>query len=807
LSDSGWLQSSGLKEKDPSQTFARWETDVLAKGESQKGETVESLNDVTNIMAPLVRDPEDIIGFKFVDDFKGMPMSKEVTGYDTDRDEFQLALGNGLDETVEYATIIELFNKKDEDTEDKVWTFEKFNNHRKVGRGPWEVEVVWTTGEKTWQRVSEMRKDDPLTLALYAREHDLLDVDGWKWAKSYSANPNRMVRVVKRIVNAVTRKKKKGPKYKFGVRVPKSVKEALDLDKANGNTLWAEAIQKEVSQLREFQTFKVLMPGAEAPDEHTFVPLHWCFDVKFDGRRKGRLVAGGNWTEPLDADAYSGVVSIDTIRLAFLLAEVNGLSSIATDISNAYLHGKTKEKVFTRAGPEFGEDEGKTLIIEKGLYGLRGSSYTWHEVLADYLRTLGWRPSYADSDLWIKDCGTHYEYLATWVDDVLHWSKEPMKLIKQLEERFSLKGTGVPEYYLGGDIEQVKWETAARGETTSLSARTYITQVCDRIEKMFEKELRHYGSPLDPAYHPEVDQSVLLPPLMITKYQMLVGSANWVVTLGRFDVYFAVSTMARYNIAPREGHLKAMFRIFGYLKHYRKWRLVVDPAPPIRDATKVEEHTWTDLYPDAEEETPPNMPVPKGKTISITVYKDADNGSDLVTRRSVTGIIAFANSFPVKFFSKRQATVETSTYGSELVAARIAVEMVEELRYKLRMLGAPIETPSVMYGDNMSVVMSTTRPSSTLKKKHHALAWHRVRETIAAGVIAFSHVSTKENIADCLTKALSPADYSRLVKPYFTRSTRTQGECQEDVTTEESKVSTTKESKKHKQTSGKDSSG
>jgi hypothetical protein len=77
----------------------------------------------------------------------------------------------------------------------------------------------------------------------------------------------------------------------------------------------------------------------------------------------------------------------------------------------------------------------------------------------------------------MKDCGTHYEYLATWVDDVLHWGKEPMALIHQLEKIFPLKGTGVPEYYLGGDIEQVKWPLAKSGKTTAISCRTYITQV------------------------------------------------------------------------------------------------------------------------------------------------------------------------------------------------------------------------------------------------------------------------------------------------------------------------------------------
>jgi hypothetical protein len=238
--------------------------------------------------------------------------------------------------------------------------------------------------------------------------------------------------------------------------------------------------------------------------------------------------------------------------------------------------------------------------------------------------------------------------------------------------------------------------------------------------------------------------------------------------------------MARFNVAPREGHLKAMLRLFGYLKHTRKWRSIVDPTPPERDESKIEAHSWSDLYPEAEEELPPNMPPPKGKTVSITVYKDADGGSDLVTRRSVTGILVLANSFPVKYFSKRQATVETSTYGSELVAARIAVDLLVEMRYKLRMLGVPIETPSVMYGDNMSVVLNTTRPSSVLKKKHQAIAYHRVREACAAGFLSFSYIPSKENISDCLTKALSPMQYRALVKPFFTRGARRkQGECQD----------------------------
>jgi hypothetical protein len=77
-----------------------------------------------------------------------------------------------------------------------------------------------------------------------------------------------------------------------------------------------------------------------------------------------------------------------------------------------------------------------------------------------------------------------------------------------------------------------------------------------------------------------------------------------------------------------------------------------------------------------------------------------------------------------------QKTVETSTYGSELVAARIATDIATELRYNIRMMGFELDGPVNMFGDNQSVVLNTTIPSSQLKKKIHDCAYHRVREII-----------------------------------------------------------------------------
>jgi hypothetical protein len=269
---------------------------------------------------------------------------------------------------------------------------------------------------------------------------------------------------------------------------------------------------------------------------------------------------------------------------------------------------------------------------------------------------------------------------------------------------------------------------------------------------MVGKTLRQHKSPMEEAYHPELDDSPLLPALKASQYQTLIGMANWMIVLGRFDIHYATMALSRYNMAPREGHFNAMLRVYGYLQHHGKGRILVDDTPlDLSDYPVVDYTTWHQFYPDAVEELPPDMPPPKGPATELVAFVDADHAHDQVTRRSVTGILLFMNGMPIRWVSKCQKTVKTSTYSSEMVAVQISVELIVEYRYALRMLGVPIEGPAKMLGDNKSVIMSTTVPSSALKKKHNAVAYHRVREAIAAGIITFAHVKSKRNYADILS--------------------------------------------------------
>jgi hypothetical protein len=162
---------------------------------------------------------------------------------------------------------------------------------------------------------------------------------------------------------------------------------------------------------------------------------------------------------------------------------------------------------------------------------------------------------------------------------------------------------------------------------------------------------------------------------------------------------------------------------------------------------------------------PDDMPKPLGKKVVTTTYVDANLYHDVLTGRAVTGVLHLLNGTPIEWYSKRQATVETATYGSEFVAARIATEQVIDLRTTLRYLGVPIRPVSYRFGDNQSVVTSSTIPHSALSKRHNALAYHRVREAIAAKILVFSFIEGSKNPADVLSKHSGYPQFWPLIRP------------------------------------------
>jgi hypothetical protein len=177
--------------------------------------------------------------------------------------------GDKADKIVGYNEVIEQMNRQlaDEFDEEssgiKTWKFRKLIGHqgplsprdRKYKGCTWNVLVEWETGEVTSEPLNQMAMDDPITCAVYAKENDLLDTPGWKQFKSRAKREKRMLRELKQ---AHLRQVRRSVKFKFGYQVPRTYREALELDQKNGNTLWADAVKTELGQIDEYETLQIL---------------------------------------------------------------------------------------------------------------------------------------------------------------------------------------------------------------------------------------------------------------------------------------------------------------------------------------------------------------------------------------------------------------------------------------------------------------------------------------------------------------------------------------------------------------------
>ena len=196
-------------------------------------------------------------------------------------------------------------------------------------------------------------------------------------------------------------------------------------------------------------------------------------------------------------------------------------------------------------------------------------------------------------------------------------------------------------------------------------------------------------------------------------------------------------------------------------------QLILNHTMPEVDESVFHHGDWKNSYGNVIKEDPPNMPVPLGNPIQMSCFVDADHAGNKVTRRSHTGVFILLNNTYVIAFSKRRNTCESSTYGSELVAMRIAKDMVSALRIKLKCFGIPISGPTNVFCNNNAVVQNTSVPESTLSKKHNAINYHIIRKAVAAGIIRVGKEDTLTNIADVFTKLVPFTRKYQLLSPFL----------------------------------------
>lgn len=419
-------------------------------------------------------------------------------------------------------------------------------------------------------------------------------------------------------------------KVKYGVQVPVDVRDAYSLDSTNNDSFWADAIKKEIASLLALDCFEFKEPGYKPSDSYQFCPLTMIFEVKQDGRRKARLVAGGHVVDASFLSVRSTVVKGISVRTLDLIAHRDNLITLCGDIGNAFITADCLEKVYARAGPEFGDAEDSILLIKKALYGLRSSSKAFRSHFAEFLRSCGFTPTIFDRDVWLRlrEDQDGYDYICTHVDDFKIVARDPKRWMGLIEGAFLIKTQGPPDYYLGND-----YVYNAPGKFWLLGCHTYIKECIRRLEHDCDIDGKLYPKkvPLPEGCHPELDESPLLDEAGTRKYQMLIGMAQWACTIGRLDLSFAVSSLSRFSANPRQGHLELAIHLFGYLKKFPNRRIVLNSHPLVVSEELKGKSFVPDFledYRDAKEDVDPRFPTAYGTEFDTSIFFDADHAHD-----------------------------------------------------------------------------------------------------------------------------------------------------------------------------------
>ncbi|KAI2507356.1 Reverse transcriptase (RNA-dependent DNA polymerase) [Fragilaria crotonensis] len=633
-------------------------------------------------------------------------------------------------------------------------------SRRKTTTRGWELLVEWCDGSSDWVSMKDLKDSYPVELAIYAKENKIEDEPAFAWWVPY------VLRKQKRILQKV-KSKYWARTHKYGIRIPKNIREAMEIDKENGNTLWLDAIKLEMQNVRiafeEFDGDPSTLIG------YTQITGHLVFDVKLgeNFRRKARYCADGHKTGAPASVTYSTVVSRDSVRILLTIAALNDLNILGADVQNAFLTAPNKEKCWMVAGPEFGSEEGKVFLVVKALYGLKSASFSFRSYMAEKLASMGFQSSMADPDVWLRaatkaDGESYYEYVLMYVDDILSVSCDPRAILEEIQGTFKFKNGKIetPEFYLGAKLQK---KSINGIQCWTITSQDYVKAAVKNVKEAIKRAGRrlpttNIDTPMNITFSPEMDITDELNEEDVTYFQELIGVLRWATEIGRVDILLEVSLLSQYQASPREGHMEQALHIFAFLKKHPKLTLYMSPELPRIDYGdfRTNKEDFAEMYRDAEELLPHRIPVPRGRSVTTTAFVDASHAANKVTRRSHSGYVVFINRAPIVWYSKQQHTVETSTFSAEFIALKACLEAIEHLRFKLRCFGVPLPRgePTHVFCDNESVVKNTTNVESTLNKKHSSVAYHHCRWSVAAGVISLAHIRTHDNIADCFTKRL-----------------------------------------------------
>ncbi|KAF7174279.1 hypothetical protein CNMCM6106_008468 [Aspergillus hiratsukae] len=499
---------------------------------------------------------------------------------------------------------------------------------------------------------------------------------------------------------------------------------------------WREAIGLELRNLIRFGTWQFV----KRPVGRSVITCKWVFDVKYgaDGRLerfKARLVARGfSQREGLDfEDTFAPVIRLESLRILFAIAAIYGLTAHLLDATNAFVGSKVDKEMYMEL-PEGLDDHGfgptepdQVCEILQSLYGLRQSANLWNQKVKNFVTTIGFKPSTADSSVFINNRGI---IIALYVDDILVFGKDTRDIEKvkdKLKSFHIMKDSGLVTKILG---IRISW--LPKGKGIRLDQEFYAQRILEEFGMMKSKERT---IPLSPST--DLNQkSPRLPKVLHSKFRHIIGRLTYLAGGTRLDIQFSVNRLSQHLAEPTKVHLEAVKRILRYIRHTIKYAITYS-------AKGSDSATGNDI---------------------LVGYVDASYGN-ATKGRSTSGYVFILAGGPISWSSRKQPITAMSSSEAEYVAAADGAKQAVWLRHflhSIQKLGNREATP--FYMDNQSAMKLSENPVLHSRSKHIHLRYHAIRDFVDHQEIKPTYIPTKRMVADGLTKASNNEKLGYLVK-------------------------------------------